>query len=244
MEKFLSRPENIYDDNITKRYYETVGTNAESGQYKTEVDKYFESLIPENFNNRIVLDHGCGNGRYGELFYQRGAKKVVGVDLSSSMIQEAVRKKEEKKIQQLEFVQGDINNLPIGEEKFDFVFSRFSLMYSPDIEEVINEISESLKENGEILIETNVAYIKGEKSAIQNNFVPLTLRLGKSEVSIKNYAITIDKYLSAFEKAGLEIEVQKEYPASEITIDDDFEYKNRVNFKVFIFKLIKSKSGL
>lgn len=244
MEKFINKSENIYDKNITQRYYETVGSNVESGQNKTEVDKYFESLIPQNFDNKIVLDHGCGNGRYGELFCQRGAKKVVGVDLSASMIQEAVKRKKEKKIEQLEIVQGDVNNLPVSNEKFDFIFSRFSLVYSPDIDMVINDMSESLKKNGEILIETNVAYIEGEKSSIQNNFIPLTLRLGESKVSIKNYAITIDEYLNAFKKAGLEVEIQKEYPASEISIDDDFEYKDEINFKVFVFKLIKPKSGL
>jgi ubiquinone/menaquinone biosynthesis C-methylase UbiE len=241
METMTQKPENIYDDNITKRYYKTVGENTESGEHKTETDKYFESLIPQNLDNQVVLDHGCGNGRYGELFCQRGAKRVLGIDLSPSMIQEATKRKKEQRLQQLEFVQGDINDLSVGKDKFDFIFSRFSLIYSPNISKVMMEISESLKDNGEVLIETNVASIKHNKDEIQKNAIPLILRLGESEVPIKNFAITIDEYLNAFKEAGLKIQIEKEYPASEITINDNYEHKHQVGFKVFVFKLVKEK---
>jgi ubiquinone/menaquinone biosynthesis C-methylase UbiE len=241
METITQKPENIYDDNITEQYYKTVGENAGSGEHKTEADKYFESLIPQNFDNQVVLDHGCGNGRYGELFCQRGAKRVLGIDLSPSMIREATKRNKEQQLQQLEFVLGDINNLSVGKNKFDLVFSRFSLIYSPNISKVMKEIGESLKEGGEVLIETNVASIKNNKDEIQKNAIPLILRLGESEVPIKNFAITIDDYLSAFKEAGLKIQIEREYPASEITIDDSYKHKRLVDFKVFVFKLVKEK---
>ncbi|NTU66848.1 MAG: methyltransferase domain-containing protein [Candidatus Moranbacteria bacterium] len=129
----MPKSESIYSEEITEKYYETIGKDAEGGENKTEADKYFESLIPESFEGKTVLDHGCGNGRYSELFCQRGAKEVLGIDLSRSMVQKAKERKEEKDLRRFEVVNGDINNLPAFERKFDIVFSRFSLVYSTDI---------------------------------------------------------------------------------------------------------------
>ena len=239
MKKITQKSENIYDDNITEQYYKTVGKNAESGEYKTEADKYFESLIPQNFCNQSVLDHGCGSGRYGELLCKRGAKSVLGIDLSPAMIREATKRKKEQHLQQMEFVIGDINNLAVEKNKFDFVFSCYSLVYSVNISKVMEGISESLKENGEVLIETNVAFIKNNKDEIKKNAIPIILERGESRVLIKNFAITMEEYLKAFKKAGLTVQIGKEYPASGITIDAGYEYKDSIDLKVLVFKLVK-----
>jgi ubiquinone/menaquinone biosynthesis C-methylase UbiE len=237
MEKFKSASENIYNPEITKRYYQTVGEEAESGLHKTEADKYFESLIPQDFNGKTILDHGCGNGRYCKLIAKRGAKKVLGVDLSPVMIEEALKRKIKDELPQMEFVLGDINDLPVRNEQFDFIFSRFSVLYSSNIKKVMKEIGRALKKNGEVLIETNVATIKNNEEAIKKSFLSLTLCLGEMEVPIKNYAITLDDYKKAFEEAGLEVKIERSYPAHEIKVND--QYKDVVSFDVFIFKLKK-----
>jgi malonyl-CoA O-methyltransferase len=49
------------------------------------------SLLPADLRGRAVLDAGCGSGRYITHALQRGAGRVVGVDLSAEMLAEARR---------------------------------------------------------------------------------------------------------------------------------------------------------
>ncbi|MDZ7611882.1 MAG: class I SAM-dependent methyltransferase [Candidatus Moranbacteria bacterium] len=67
MEK-INQIGDIYDRKTTGDYYETVGRNAE-GKVENEEDNFLNSLIPQNFERKIVLDLGCGNGRHSEMFY-------------------------------------------------------------------------------------------------------------------------------------------------------------------------------
>ena len=46
-------------------------------------------LLPGDVTGRNVLDAGCGTGRYMRHALQRGAGKVIGVDLSPDMLARA-----------------------------------------------------------------------------------------------------------------------------------------------------------
>ncbi|MHB1561181.1 MAG: methyltransferase domain-containing protein, partial [Isosphaeraceae bacterium] len=76
-------------------------------------------LAPRDLAGRLVLDAGCGGGRYARLLGQHGAR-VLGVDLSS-----AVDKASElcAGFPQVAIVQGDLLDLPVAEESFDLVYS-------------------------------------------------------------------------------------------------------------------------
>ena len=47
------------------------------------------SLLPSDLRGLAVLDAGCGSGRYLRHARQRGARAVVGVDLSAEMLARA-----------------------------------------------------------------------------------------------------------------------------------------------------------
>jgi malonyl-CoA O-methyltransferase len=47
------------------------------------------SLLPAGLRGRAVLDAGCGSGRYLIHTLQRGARRVVGLDLSAEMLARA-----------------------------------------------------------------------------------------------------------------------------------------------------------
>lgn len=44
-----------------------------------------------------------------------------------------------------------MNSLPVGKDKFDFIFSRFSLMYLENMNQLIKDLSNSLSDEGEFL---------------------------------------------------------------------------------------------
>jgi malonyl-CoA O-methyltransferase len=47
------------------------------------------SLLPTQLRGRVVLDAGCGSGRYMLHALRRGAQYVLGVDLSTEMLKRA-----------------------------------------------------------------------------------------------------------------------------------------------------------
>jgi SAM-dependent methyltransferase len=100
------------------------------------------------FDNRSVLDVGCGRGRWVREFASRGCQ-VTGVDISD----EAVRLLAEK-LRQHTFLVGDITDQTFHPETFDLVNSVTVLQHLPyDAQSVALEvISNSIKKNGYLLM--------------------------------------------------------------------------------------------
>src|SRR5579871_5466094 len=74
---------------------------------------------PESLRGRLVLDAGCGGGRYTRLAAKHGAR-VIGVDLSTAVEKAAASS---ASFPDVAIVQADLLNLPLAEGMFDFAFS-------------------------------------------------------------------------------------------------------------------------
>lgn len=233
---------NIYNTDTVKKYYETVGSDSESVKL-TDADKKFESLVSQNLDNKIALDLGCGNGRYSEVLCKNGAKKVIGIDISESMIELAKTRKADKQLNQLELIQADIDNLPLDSEKIDYIISRFNLNYTPELPKAVQSIGKILSESGEVLIETNVATIlnKEEEEEIKKQPILLNLVIENNEVNLKNFVYTLEDYTNAFRDANLKIDVNEQFTANGLSVDSSSKYKDSVLFNYFIFRLKKEK---
>jgi SAM-dependent methyltransferase len=94
-------------------------------------ERFFNSTgwSPEELNGAVVLDVGCGAGRFAEVALDCGAR-VVAVDYSSAV--DACRDNHEKS-EHLDVVQGDIYRLPFKAGVFDFVYCLGVLQHTPDV---------------------------------------------------------------------------------------------------------------
>ncbi|HAU66507.1 TPA: hypothetical protein DCW61_04115 [Candidatus Uhrbacteria bacterium] len=231
---------NIYGVDNAKKYYETYGNEIES---TSDLDRFFLSLIPKSLEGKIVLDLGAGNGRHSEVLHNRGAKQVIVLDSSESMLREAKKRKDEKKLDRLSLVLTDIDHVPIGEKKIDYILSRFSVMYTSDLTALFRKLSDIMTDNAEMLIQANFVTINNPdiEQEIKLTPVPLNLKIGENSVAIKNYANTLQDYLSAFQEAGLSIEEMQQFPAEELSVNEHYSYASAVDFKYIIFKLKKMK---
>lgn len=54
--------------------------------YRTAVEAHSFLKVLGDVKGLRVLDLACGNGHYTRIIFERGAKEVDGVDLSSEMI--------------------------------------------------------------------------------------------------------------------------------------------------------------
>ena len=102
---------------------------------------------------KLILDAGCGAGRFTDVMAEMGAT-VVACDLSSAV--EACKKTtddptgataERGRVQP---VQGDLLSLPFREGVFDAVFCMGVIQHTPDPERVIGTLPRHLKPGGRL----------------------------------------------------------------------------------------------
>jgi SAM-dependent methyltransferase len=119
-----------------------------AGRFKSEPDFIDKTgLGPEDFRGKLVLDVGCGMGRFAEIVTRWGAR-VVGIDLSVACEVAA------RNLADREFValQADVFSLPFAPESFDCIYSMGVLHHTPDCEKAFKNLPQYLKPGGTIAV--------------------------------------------------------------------------------------------
>jgi len=80
--------------------------------------------------------------------------KVTGIDLSNGMLQQAKNKASDKKLDNTEFLQMDLDKLEFASETFDVACSSFGLFFLEDMASALKNISNVVKRGGKIAIST------------------------------------------------------------------------------------------
>jgi ubiquinone/menaquinone biosynthesis C-methylase UbiE len=93
------------------------------------------------------LDAGCGTGGYAiDLATRLGDKvQVVGIDESAERLEIATGKAEMKKLDNVRFALGNLENLGVMSEDFDFVLADLSLLAPPELPDRLDDILQELK---------------------------------------------------------------------------------------------------
>jgi ubiquinone/menaquinone biosynthesis C-methylase UbiE len=100
-----------------------------------------------------ILDVGCGAARKSMLFRRGGVNYVVGIDISTPMIEKA------KEVLDEAFVHNISEGLPFNNGTFDMVYSAMVLEHLFDYMTPLMEMNRVLKPRGCVLIEVpNVNY--------------------------------------------------------------------------------------
>jgi SAM-dependent methyltransferase len=103
---------------------------------------------PADLARKLVLDAGCGAGRYMDLVAQASAQ-VVGVDLSLAV---EVAHENLGGWSNCHFVQADLLHLPFPARTFDFIYSIGVLHHTPNPRESFARLVPALRPGGEIAI--------------------------------------------------------------------------------------------
>jgi arsenite methyltransferase len=143
----------------TTEVYNIMSENYDQlNGYNIDADLGLGCGLPTQFakikKGDVVLDLGSGAGN--DCFVARhetGAEgKVIGVDFTSAMIDKARKNAETLGFHNVEFRQGDIENLPLTSNSVDVVVSNCVLNLVPDKNQAIAEISRVLKPGGHFSI--------------------------------------------------------------------------------------------
>jgi ubiquinone/menaquinone biosynthesis C-methylase UbiE len=108
-----------------------------------------EDLLGDRVRGARVCDLGCGEGYFGRHLVTRGAASVVGVDLSSGLIEEARRRADAPN---LEYRVDDARELATIEDgSVDLVVSQLALMDMADHDRVFRSVRRVLQPSGAFL---------------------------------------------------------------------------------------------
>lgn len=121
-------------------------------QFKERIDFPLSELA-----GKLVLDAGCGTGRYSEVALKNGAI-VIGVDLSYSV---DVAFRNAGMYPHAHFIQADLLNLPFPDNIFDFIFSFGVLHHTPNAQKAFENTAKLLKKSGKMSIFVYSSYNKG-----------------------------------------------------------------------------------
>jgi SAM-dependent methyltransferase len=109
-----------------------------------------------------LLDVGTGTGGNIAIPAAHRGAKVVGLDITPELFEHARRRAAEAGVD-VEWVEGDAQELPFADESFDRVVSTFGAMFAPDHERAASELVRVCRAGGLIAMTTwvNDGYAAG-----------------------------------------------------------------------------------
>lgn len=99
-----------------------------------------------------VLDVGCGTGVVAVTAARLGAT-VTGLDLTPQLLERARQNSQIAEVQ-IDWREGDAENLPFEDNSFDVVLSQFAHMFAPRPARALSEMLRVLKPGGTIAFST------------------------------------------------------------------------------------------
>lgn len=145
----------------------------------------------------VVLDLGSGPGFDCFLAAQRvGEKgKVIGVDMTSEMLEKARENASKGGYNNVEFRLGEIENLPAADNSVDIIISNCVINLSPDKGKVFKEAFRILKPGGRIMI-SDLVLLKELPQVILDSV--------EAYIGCLSGALLKDDYLKAVNDAGFQ----------------------------------------
>ncbi|MFN2453434.1 MAG: methyltransferase domain-containing protein [Pyrinomonadaceae bacterium] len=115
-------------------------------RYSEQFLGWIAPVQPDFFQNKIVLEGGCGKGRHTQLAARWGAREIVGVDLSAAV---EVAYAATRDMENAHIIQADIYNPPLR-QVFDYAFSVGVLHHLPDPREGFLSLASKVKAGGHL----------------------------------------------------------------------------------------------
>jgi SAM-dependent methyltransferase len=149
-----------------------------SGDYAA-VARHIDAVPPRDLLDRVaigpgddVLDVATGTGNVALRAAAAGAR-VVGLDLTPELFETARRRAADDYRVTVEWVAGDAEDLPFGDESFDHVLSAFGIQFAPRHQVVADELARVCRPGGHLgLVNWTPGGLIGELFRIMGSFLP------------------------------------------------------------------------
>lgn len=173
---------------------------------------------------QTVLDLGSGGGIDVFLAAKQVGETghVIGVDMTSVMIEKARRNQKKIGASNVEFRLGEIEHLPVADNTVDVIISNCVINLSPDKPQVFREAFRVLKSGGRLAV----------SDIVTNGPLPETVKQNMAAwAGCISGALEVEDYIAAIEDAGfVEVELEPVYMDKELIEEaiDQLELKEAV----------------
>lgn len=137
---------NEYDNECFFQQYAEMSRSKEGLKAAGEWHQ-LQPLFP-SLQGKCVLDLGCGYGWHCKYAAEQGAEKILGIDLSKKMIDEAAKRNKDSHIT---YSVCGIDEYEYPENTWDCVISNLALHYLEDLQEIFQNVYKTLKKEGVFL---------------------------------------------------------------------------------------------
>ena len=199
-------PHDDYVENFSFEWTKHRTTQLDSANNSRESEERFADSLPfplVELAGKIVLDVGCGMGRFAEIVLKYGGT-VVGIDLSYAVDAAWTNMGQHPKAN---FVQANIFSLPFASASFDLIYSLGVLHHTPDPRAAFDCLPRLLKPNGTLMTTFYAGYNKAYVAASEFwrwmfRRIPRPTLYKMAHVSVPFYYVTrlpkIGKVFSTF----------------------------------------------
>ncbi|MDD5466916.1 MAG: class I SAM-dependent methyltransferase [Anaerolineales bacterium] len=135
------------------RYFDlqaTMGTTKHMGGLAATLELIEASQLKEG---QDVLEVGCGVGATACLLVKRFGCRVVGVDRSEAMLQQARERAQRERVEeQVRFLQAEAGRLPFEGERFDLALSESVTTFVVGRDQAVAEYARVVKAGGRVAL--------------------------------------------------------------------------------------------
>lgn len=137
---------NIYDN---EKFFESYSRMTRSQQGLDGAGEWqtLKELLPD-FNEKQVVDLGCGYGWHCLYAAEHGAASVIGVDISEKMLAVARQK---KTFDTITYLHDSIDEITFKPNTVDIVISSLAIHYIEDFEKLVKNIASWLVSGGQFI---------------------------------------------------------------------------------------------
>ncbi len=128
-----------------------------------------------------IVEVGCGNGWLSRCMATVSGSRVIGIDINSVELQQAIRVFSH--IPNLQFLYGDMQSDAVPDLSADFIVFAASIQYFPSLPAAIMHAKKKLRSNGEIHIIDSPLYKPAELEAAQQRTQDYYRNLGYPDMS-------------------------------------------------------------
>lgn len=203
-----------------------------------------KGLLPE-FQNKSVLDLGCGFGWHCRYASEQQARSVIGVDISEKMLQQA---REMTNDSLISYVKMPIEDIDFSDSQFDVVISSLVFHYIKSFDTLCKKVYACLKPGGSFVfsVEHPIFTSRNEQDwhyddkgnrlhwAVDNYQLEGLRETSFLTENVIKYHRTISTYINDLIIAGFNIRSVKEPIPSEEMLKSIPEMKDELRRPMFL----------
>lgn len=138
------KEQNIYDNEEFFNGYQELRSNKGcTANDLIEIPQLFQLI--GDVKDKTILDLGCGAGGSAKKLIKLGAKKVLGIDISTKMVEVAQKENDSPNIDYQVMSMNEIDKI---DEKFDLVVSSLAIHYVEDYDALCKKVFKILNNDG------------------------------------------------------------------------------------------------